>query len=112
MDAAAPPPLLPHRVLDVVTRDTGETVPVELDELSQVAAEQTGNGFEALLASIKDMLEFERAQPVFWVRLIEEVWRLGKHRDAMSLVETGIRRQLLLARDAHSADPDHQQSQK
>ncbi|KAM0788951.1 hypothetical protein ACM66B_003026 [Microbotryomycetes sp. NB124-2] len=74
-----------HRVLELTVK-TGESVPVELDELGEA-----GDQFESLLASMADMLEVEEAQASYWCRLVEEVWRLKKYRSALNLIKTGLR---------------------
>ncbi|KAK4055542.1 protein required for normal CLN1 and CLN2 G1 cyclin expression [Microbotryomycetes sp. JL201] len=74
----------PHRVLELTVK-TGESVPVELDELGEA-----GDQFESLLASMTDMLYHEDAQAIYWCRLVEELWRLKKYRSALDAIKKGI----------------------
>lgn len=69
-----------QRVLEIPTLDN-EEVPVVLDDL---ATDQR------TLEDVTEVLVTERAQLTYWVRIIEELWRLAKWKDAIALLDKGI----------------------
>lgn len=50
------------------------------------------------------ILESERAALPFWVRLVEEVWRLAKWRSAMEVIDKGVSGELSLRRSQHATE--------
>lgn len=69
----------PKRSLEIPTSQSAEFVPVDFDELAP-----------AEYLPIAELLRDEQAPVKFWVRLIEEIWRLGKWTLALEIAHMGI----------------------
>lgn len=67
-----------QRVLMIPTLEH-EEVPLHLDDLSP----------EELDGAV-DLLVAEQVEVKFWVRVIEEIWRLDRWREAMEVLDKGI----------------------
>lgn len=75
----------PLRILEVQTLGN-EVIPISLDELFVDGDEQTN--------FVADLLADEKATVIFWVRLVEEVWRLNKYKGALDLLQKGLNGEL------------------
>lgn len=82
-----------HRTLVIPTLQH-EDVPVALDDL---ATDQL------TLEDVQALLVGERVEVKFWVRIIEEIWRLGRWKDALALLDKGIESEHISHRE--SAQP-------
>lgn len=67
------------RTLEIPTRGN-ELIPFDLDELIEPDA----------IESIISLLVEEEVAIQFWIRIVEEIWRIGKLSDAMDVIDRGL----------------------
>lgn len=75
----------PRRQMEIPTL-SNEFIPIDFNYMFDEA-----ESHEAALDEIASILEAERAPVRFWIRLVEEVWRIDKWAAALDLIQRGLR---------------------
>lgn len=80
----------PHVELSIrqiqIPTETGEDIDVDFDEFPP----PNDPNFEESIMDAVGLMKDEKAPSPLWVRLVEEIWRFGKYRIALEVLEIAL----------------------